>query len=223
MRFARLFLFSILVLGLNWGLAFGQSASTGRVEGRVVTAEAGAPLTDATVGMKGRTQPRGTVTDADGRFVLDGLPPGSTALRIRHVGYVTKTRTVQVRAGQTTRITVELGSATVGLAGLEITGTTRSARAAIPGAASKVSAAELEQLSPIGTQEALTHVPGVYGFADDGMGQTRMSVGIRGLQPRRPPSRARAGCGAAAARGCPPTCGSGPYRRPQTRRRQARA
>ena len=185
MRFARLFLFSILVLGLNWGLAFGQSASTGRVEGRVVTAEAGAPLTDATVGMKGRTQPRGTVTDADGRFVLDGLPPGSTALRIRHVGYVTKTRTVQVRAGQTTRITVELGSATVDLAGLEITGTTRSARAAIPGAASKVSAAELEQLSPIGTQEALTHVPGVYGFADDGMGQTRMSVGIRGLQPRR--------------------------------------
>ena len=185
MRFVCLFVLSLLVFGLNCSLAVGQDTPTGRVEGRVVTAEAGAPLADATVGINGNDRPTGTVTGADGRFVLPDLPPGRKTLQVRHVGYVTTTRTVRVRSGETTRITVELESATVELAGLEITGATRSARAALPGAASKVDAAALEQMDPIGTQAALKHVPGVYGLTDDGMTQTRMSVGIRGLQPRR--------------------------------------
>ncbi|MFB6230184.1 MAG: TonB-dependent receptor domain-containing protein [Salinibacter sp.] len=183
MRSACLALLSVFVFGLNCGLVLGQK--TGRVEGRVVAAETGAPLADATVGVETAAQPRGTTTDAEGRFVIDGLSSGTAVLQVRHVGYVATTRTVQVQAGQTTRLTVELVSATVELAGLEITGATRSARAAIPGAASKVGAAALEQMDPIGTQAALKHVPGVYGLADDGMTQTRMSVGIRGLQPRR--------------------------------------
>ena len=173
------------VFGLSCGLAHAQDSSTGRVEGRVVTAEAGAPLADATVGVNGSARPRGTVTNAEGRFVITNLPVGRTTLKVRHVGYVTTTRTVQVRAGQTTRLTVELESATVELAGFEITGSTRSARAALPGAATKVDATALAQMDPIGTQAALKHVPGVYGLSDDGMAQTRMSVGIRGLQPRR--------------------------------------
>ncbi|PSQ86226.1 MAG: TonB-dependent receptor, partial [Bacteroidetes bacterium QH_2_63_10] len=185
MRSICLVLLSVFVFGLNCGLVLGQDTSTGRVEGRVVAAETGAPLADATVGVETSARPRGTTTDAEGRFVIDGLSSGTVVLQVRHVGYVATTRTVQVQAGQTTRLTVELASATVELAGLEITGATRSARAALPGAASKVGAADLEQMDPIGTQAALKHVPGVYGLSDDGMTQTRMSVGIRGLQPRR--------------------------------------
>ena len=173
------------VFGLNNGPAAGQEGPTGRVEGRVVTAETGGALADATVGIDGSNRPQGTVTDADGRFVLTNLPPGRTTLQVRHVGYVTTTRTVQVRAGQAARLTIELASATVELSGLEITGATRGIRTALPGAATKVDAAALDQMDPIGTQAALKHVPGVYGLADDGMSQTRMSVGIRGLQPRR--------------------------------------
>ena len=175
----------VFVFGLNCGLVAGQNEPEGRIAGRVVTLNTGAPLADATVGVVGSAQPQGTVTDADGRFVLGPLPTGSATLQVRHVGYVTTTRTVQVTAGETTRLTVELASATVELSGLEITGTTRSARAALPGAASKVDAAALKQMDPIGAQAALKHVPGVYGLSDDGMTQTRMSVGIRGLQPRR--------------------------------------
>jgi Fe(3+) dicitrate transport protein len=59
------------------------------------------------------------------------------------------------------------------------------AEATRPGAASTIEPAELKQSDPIGVQETITSEPGVYGVADDGMGQTRMSVGIRGLQPRR--------------------------------------
>ena len=181
----RFVLLSFLVLSLNCAPVFAQDASTGRVEGRIVTANDESPLPSATVGVEERGQSTGTATGTDGRFTLSNLPPGRTTLQIRHVGYLTTTRRVRVRAGQTTRITVELESATVELAGLEITGTTRSAQSSIPGAASKVDAAALKQMDPIGTQSALKHIPGVYGLTDDGMTQTRMSVGIRGLQPRR--------------------------------------
>lgn len=185
MRVLRFFLLSFLVLSLNCISVFGQDSSGGRIEGRIVTADEGSPLPSATVEIEGRDQPEGTATDADGHFVLTDLSPGRTTLQVRHVGYATTTRRVKVRAGQITRLTVELESVTVELAGLEITGATRGERADLPGAASKVDAAELAQMDPIGTQAALKHVPGVYGLTDDGMAQTRMSVGIRGLQPRR--------------------------------------
>ncbi|MFP4227309.1 MAG: TonB-dependent receptor domain-containing protein [Salinivenus sp.] len=185
MRFVRFVLLPVCILSLSCASVLAQDESTGRIEGQIVTADNGTPLTDATVEVEDSDQSRGTATDADGQFVLSNLPPGRTTLQIRYVGFVTETRRVQVRAGETTRITVELESATVELAGLEITGTAPGTRASIPGAASKVDAAALEQMDPIGTQSALKHVPGVYGLADDGMTQTRMSVGIRGLQPRR--------------------------------------
>jgi len=174
------------VLSLNCTPASqAQADRGGAVAGHVVTAADGRPLPSATVGVVNGDQMRGTTTNSAGRFILDDLPADTVALEIRHVGYVSQTRTLRVRAGRTTRITVELESATVELAGLQITGASQGARAAIPGAASKVDAAALEQMDPIGSQAALKHVPGVYGLADDGMAQTRMSVGIRGLQPRR--------------------------------------
>jgi Fe(3+) dicitrate transport protein len=152
-----------------------------------VAAQTGAPLANATVTLPDsrRDQPRGTVADIDGRFALPNLPPGPTTLQVRYVGFVSATRAVDVPPGDTIRISVRLEGATLQLAGLEITGTSRSVRAALPGAASKVDAAALEQMDPMGTQAALKQVPGVYGLSDDGMTQTRMSVGIRGLQPRR--------------------------------------
>lgn len=181
----RLFLSIILGFSLNCAIAVAQTPHRGTIKGRVLSAETEAPLPDATVGVVGAPQPRGAVTGSNGRFVLDNLSPGPTKLRFRHVGYATTTRTVRVRSGQPTRLTVKLKSAVVELSGLEITGVTRNGQATLPGAASQINPAELEQIAPLGVQEALTYVPGIQGLADDGMGQTRMSVGIRGLQPRR--------------------------------------
>jgi Fe(3+) dicitrate transport protein len=183
-RYFWLGLFAFL-LGSGLNHAAAQDESLGRIEGRVVTADADRPLPNATVKIVGRARPTGTATGSNGRFAIEDVSSGRATLRIRHVGYVTKQRTVRVRAADTTRITVSLKSATVELAGLEITGSSQRILTSIPGAATKVNAAALEQTDPIGTQAALEHVPGVYGLADDGMSQTRMSVGIRGLQPRR--------------------------------------
>jgi len=175
---------ALFVLGLNCGIGAAQSTDTGRIEGRVVTASTTAPVPNATVGVVGSDRPSGTTTNPKGRFELD-LPPGTTEIRVRHVGHITTTRTMQVEAGETVQIVVEMESDVVPLPGLQITGRGEAARASLPGASSTIELAELEEANPVGLQEMLTSVPGVFIRSDDGMGQTRMSVSIRGLQSRR--------------------------------------
>ena len=55
----------------------------------------------------------------------------------------------------------------------------------LPGTATSLPAVALRQIQALGTQELLESVPGIYGAADDGFGNARLSIGIRGLNPRR--------------------------------------
>ncbi|PEN14280.1 TonB-dependent receptor [Longibacter salinarum] len=182
---SRLLLAAVFLLSLNNGPALAQDASFGRIEGRIVAESDDDPLVGATVGIKGANRTRGTTTDRDGRFELTKVRPGSVTVQVRFVGYITETRTVDVSAGEVATLSVALKRSTVALAGVEITGSNEEARTALTGAMTTVDAAEIQRIDPIGMQEALSYVPGVYGLSDDGMGQTRMSVGLRGLQPRR--------------------------------------
>ncbi len=179
----------ILIGGLTCGLwgqsAAAQDAGTGTVVGRVVEAETSRPLVEATVGLEDTDPPRGTTTDEEGTFRLDDVAADSLTLQVRYLGYEPTTRTVTVQAGETTRLEVTLERTAVELTGLEILEATRRAEAGFPGAASRLDPVRLQQIDAVGVQEALSYVPGVQSVADDGMGQTRMSVGIRGLQPRR--------------------------------------
>ena len=43
----------------------------------------------------------------------------------------------------------------------------------------------VDLIKPVGTQELLELIPGINGYADDGFGNSRLSIGIRGLNPRR--------------------------------------
>jgi Fe(3+) dicitrate transport protein len=184
-RFLVLLAIAVFGFSLSCAPVWAQSDETGRVTGRVVTANDGRPIANATVGVADSDEPLGTTTSPNGRFTLDDLPAGTVSIEVRHVGYATKRRSVRVQAGRTLNISVRLRSTPVELPGLEITGTNAAARAALPGAAFTVEAAELDESNPIGMQETLAAVPGVYIRSDDGMGQTRMSVSIRGLQSRR--------------------------------------
>lgn len=68
---------------------------------------------------------------------------------------------------------------------VEIIGHSSSSIQILSGTATKIERKEVELISPLGTQEILQHVPGVTAVADDGIGNSRISVGIRGLNPRR--------------------------------------
>ena len=55
----------------------------------------------------------------------------------------------------------------------------------LPGAATVMDMQTIKLVNPIGTQEMLEHIPGITGYADDGIGNSRISIGVRGLNPRR--------------------------------------
>ncbi len=55
----------------------------------------------------------------------------------------------------------------------------------LTGTATRLDSAALDRMKPVGTQEALERMAGVQGYADDGAGNSRLNIGIRGLPPRR--------------------------------------
>ena len=71
------------------------------------------------------------------------------------------------------------------MAKLEIISDANIPYKSLPGAATVVDMETIKLVNPIGTQEMLEYIPGVNGYSDDGIGNSRISVGIRGLNPRR--------------------------------------
>jgi len=91
-------------------LAQGQVTTAGRITGRVVNAETGRPVERAQVQLIGTMHQ--ALTDLDGRFFLQNVPPGLHTVDVRQVGFTFKTVTnVTVTAGETTVLDVSLGSA----------------------------------------------------------------------------------------------------------------
>ena len=68
---------------------------------------------------------------------------------------------------------------------LKIISDANSAYKQLSGSANIINTFDIRQIKPIGTQEILDHIPGIHSFSDDGIGNSRISIGIRGLNPRR--------------------------------------
>lgn len=73
-----------------------QAQSTGSIRGRVTT-DRGAPMGGAQVSLAGTTL--GTLTSAQGQFMLVNVPAGTYRLQVRQIGYESGEATVQVAAG----------------------------------------------------------------------------------------------------------------------------
>ncbi|HSM18381.1 MAG TPA: carboxypeptidase regulatory-like domain-containing protein, partial [Gemmatimonadales bacterium] len=71
--------------------------TTGTIRGRVSGETSERPLQGVTVTVAGRS----TVSQADGRYNLPGVPAGMQTLQARTIGYAPMTRSVTVVAGQT--------------------------------------------------------------------------------------------------------------------------
>lgn len=54
-----------------------------------------------------------------------------------------------------------------------------------PGTITELKKEDIDLIQPMGTEELFTYTPGIIGFGDDGVGNSRLSIGIRGLNPRR--------------------------------------
>ena len=93
------------------------------IRGDVKDAESLIGLPGATVVVVGSDPVIGTVTDAEGRFALTGLPPGRIALRVRMIGYEEQMLSgLVLTSAKDLSLTVRLQGALTELGEVEITG-----------------------------------------------------------------------------------------------------
>lgn len=97
---------------------------TGAVAGRVLAAESLEPVPQAQVFIPGTDI--GTLASEDGSYRLTGVPAGEVQVRVRFLGYATRTRTVAVPAGQTAELDFRLEATPLSMQ--EIVVTTTGAR-----------------------------------------------------------------------------------------------
>ncbi len=156
----RIFLLLLLVVGLP--LTAMAQTGTGRITG-VVTDSTGGVLPGVTVSVKGPDNAvRSTVSDSNGRYVIEKLAPGSYTLSFELVGFATQTSTVVVAAGEAAAVETKLqiGGRTEAV---QVTGTL------IPRptleAMSPVTTLEIEELTYRGinrVEDLLTSLPQVF-------------------------------------------------------------
>lgn len=147
-------------------------------------AETGKPLTGATVSASREGKPLGhSITDARGRFYLE-VEAGRLVINTRLLGYRSEPEEVWVEPGAVAEVELSLSPFAIALSPIEIIGASR-AHQRLGGTATRLTPEVVRQIAPLGTQDLLQHVPGVSTFADDGIGNSRINIGIRGLNPRR--------------------------------------
>jgi len=108
-----------LLLPLHVG--FGGTAAaaiTGRIVGTIVDRQSLQPVSNAVVGIGGRGY--AAITDGGGRFVLDDVPPGGQAIRVRHIAYGETEARLLMPSDGTLEVSVQLDPAVLPVAPIEV-------------------------------------------------------------------------------------------------------
>ena len=115
------FLPAVAALALSVPLE-AQSPQEGRIVGKVVDRDGGAPLGGARITVVGTSLT--TSTKVDGRFALENVPAGTVTLRAAMIGYAPKSVTeVIVTAGGVTTQDISLSGEATQLEELTVTAT----------------------------------------------------------------------------------------------------
>lgn len=176
----RISIFLLFLISLNKMYA---QEGVGNIKGVISDIESFEPVSKAEVLiLKNKKTIAGTLTDEKGNYLIENIAVGEYTLKVNYFGE-RHSQPVIVEVQNTISVDVKI-PITVEMETVEIFGRTSPFKKQ-PGTASELSNATLRSINPIGTQEALRYVPGVFGAADDGMGNSRVSIGIRGLSPRR--------------------------------------
>ena len=172
----------IAPLVLAAGLLVSSSpaaAQTGAVAGTVLSTSADEPVPGAQVSVRGAGI--GTLTDADGRFVLLSVPTGRQTLRIQRIGFGDRTRDVTVLPEETVRLTIRLEPEAIALQEIVVTGVAGATeRAKVPFDVATLRSAELvvPQTDPLSAMQA--KMPGVSVVKGSGRPGAAPSILLRG-------------------------------------------
>ncbi|MTI32200.1 TonB-dependent receptor family protein [Xanthovirga aplysinae] len=180
-KFYKITLFSFLfLLSLNKVLG----GATYSISGYVTTADkAEDPIIGATVIlMVDQKILEAQTTNKEGFFQMLVPKQEGLILKIAYLGFKAYQEPIEFN-NQPLRIRLE--ESWIDLSPIQIIGGADGNFKRIPGEAFKIESKEIKLMSPIGTQEVLDFIPGITAYSDDGFGNSRLSIGIRGLDPRR--------------------------------------
>ena len=162
--------------------AFSQSLIINVIDGNTKI-----PLKDSNVILMDQDRNNwGNSSDENGDCYFNNLVNGKYTVLISYIGYEDYKTDVDINNSLIdAKISCELNISSILVPELNIISERGSRYRTLPGAGSILNQMEIRKINPIGTQELLEHVPGVHAFSDDGIGNSRISIGIRGLNPRR--------------------------------------
>ena len=160
--------------------------SSVEIRGKVVDKETAQPIMGATVRIESDGKDsRETTTVRDGTFHFAQVAPGQIMVKVSLIGYDDYVEMLELDSDTTQALDIALLSRLFEFAPVEIIGKSPQINRKLTGTISVLEPQSVELIRPVGTQELLELMPGINGYADDGFGNSRLSIGIRGLNPRR--------------------------------------
>jgi sulfur carrier protein ThiS len=121
----------------------------GTLSGYVKEYNSGDPVTGATVRVQGTTS--STLSDAEGRFLMDDLPPGRHLVTTDHLAFAGRTDSVTIFSEEIVDIEVFMATEALAVEGLVVTARTRFGRTSLAGDAKRadfISREEIDALLP---------------------------------------------------------------------------
>ncbi|MCY3547706.1 MAG: TonB-dependent receptor [Gemmatimonadetes bacterium] len=134
------------LLALTVGAA-PAAAQTGVVQGQILDGASGRSLSNAQVLVAGTGI--GQITNSSGRYVMLDVPAGEHVVRVTLIGYEDAERTVNVAAGQTVTVDIELVSTAIALNEIVVTGVGAETTRRALGTSVEVLSAEDFELAPV--------------------------------------------------------------------------
>jgi len=176
----RLFLPGIVFAALVFA-ATPVLAQTGTIVGRVTDTRSGVPVTTAQVTVTGTSL--GAVVDAEGRFRIANVPPGTYEVRARSIGYQPATATVTATADASATVNLTMSESATSLEAVLVTGAVGDTRRrAIGNAVSTVSVSDVVGKSAVNnvTEVLQSKVPGLTLMPGSGEAGTSTNYRLRG-------------------------------------------
>lgn len=166
-------------------IAAAGFAQEALVSGKITDAVSGAPVPNVNIivaSLDGRAM-KAASTDAAGSFSIKASH-GKRIIRFEMLGYYPAADTIEIW-GEAMDMSRSMLPSALDISLVEIIGDNPHAFKSLAGTATLLEPKVIQLVQPIGTQDLLDRVPGLISSTDDGMGNSRINVGVRGLNPTR--------------------------------------
>ncbi len=156
-------------------------AAQGSVTGQVVAATTGQPINGAQVSLEGT--PIGGLTNANGRYLLTRVTPGTYTISIVNVGYASISQEITVTAGEPTVVDFQMSVSAINLDAVVVTGTAGAVeRRKIGVSLGSIDVSNIQEVTPVdGFGQVLEgRIPGVRSIGTVGGVGAGRELRIRG-------------------------------------------